>query len=428
MSKSLEVRSLGYLIESGVIDAVNGFPFGKHNEDGAGVPHIRPFNVTTSGEISLAQIKYIPAEAAKGKPRLRRGDIVFNNTNTKELVGKCAVWEDDAEPVFSNHMTRIRVHDASCDAAYLCFAILHHWMIGRSEMLARAHVAQASIIGERFREIEVPWRSPAQQRAIATLLTRVRNSCQFDGKQEKAARRLKAAAMRELFTRGLRGEPQKETEIGPMPESWQIVPLSEVCIPTDQVDLDTEGSRIIQYIDVSSVSRESLAVESTNTYVLKHAPGRARKRVLAGDVIIATIRPTLKRIALIPTELDNQVCSTAFCVLRADAPPEQRKFIYYAVQRDGFIELLGRIQTGSSYPAVTDKQVKAQPIPLPSPDEQCEIVAILDAIDRKIDLHRRKKQVLEELFKALLHQLMTGEIRVTDLDLSALPAPAEATP
>jgi type I restriction enzyme S subunit len=61
-------------------------------------------------------------------------------------------------------------------------------------------------------------------------------------------------------------------------------------------------------------------------------------------------------------------------------------------------------------------------MPLPPLDEQHEIVTILDAIDRKIDLHRQKRAVLEELFKALLHKLMTGEIRVADLDLSALNA------
>ncbi len=61
------------------------------------------------------------------------------------------------------------------------------------------------------------------------------------------------------------------------------------------------------------------------------------------------------------------------------------------------------------------------PIPLPpTEEEQREIVAVLVAIDRKIDLHRKKRAVLEELFKALLHKLMTGEIRVDELDLSVL--------
>jgi type I restriction enzyme S subunit len=118
--------------------------------------------------------------------------------------------------------------------------------------------------------------------------------------------------------------------------------------------------------------------------------------------------------------MDNQVCSTAFCVLRTNDPRGLGKFIFYAIQRPEFIDLLARIETGASYPAVTDRQVKAQPIPLPQKEERDEIVAILDAIDRKIDLHRKKRAALEELFKALLHKLMTGEIRVADLDLAAL--------
>jgi type I restriction enzyme S subunit len=259
-----------------------------------------------------------------------------------------------------------------------------------------------------------------EQKAIAGVLRQTESALQKQFELLQTLQELKQAAMRELFTRGLRGEPQKETEIGPVPEGWEIVPLGSICIATDQVDLTTEGSRRIQYIDVSCVSREALAVVTTNEYLLRDAPGRARKRVFNGDVIFATIRPTLCRVARIPPEMDNQVCSTAFCVLRTNDPRGLGKFIFYAIQRPEFIDLLARIETGASYPAVTDRQVKAQPIPLPQKEERDEIVAILDAIDRKIELHRKKREVLEELFKALLHKLMTGEIRVDELDSSAL--------
>ena len=60
------------------------------------------------------------------------------------------------------------------------------------------------------------------------------------------------------------------------------------------------------------------------------------------------------------------------------------------------------------------------PIWFPDHDQQTEIVEVLDAIDRKIDLHRRKRAVLEELFKSLLHKLMTGKIRVGELDITKL--------
>lgn len=67
-------------------------------------------------------------------------------------------------------------------------------------------------------------------------------------------------------------------------------------------------------------------------------------------------------------------------------------------------------------------------IPQPSPDEQREITSVLDTIDLKIDLHRKKCAVIDELLKTLMHKLMTGQIRVSDLDLSALAVPTvEAT-
>ncbi len=274
----------------------------------------------------------------------------------------------------------------------------------------------------RLASLEIPHPPLSEQQKIALALAKVREAITVHDKTAATAQELKRAAMRELFTRGLRGEPQKETEIGPVPESWGVVELSSLCLATDQVDLTSEADRIIHYIDVSSVSRDSLQVETTTEYRLKDAPSRARKRVRNGDVIFATIRPTLLRAARIDEALDNQVCSTAFCVLRTADPELLGKYVFYAVQRPEFLELLERIETGASYPAVTDRQVKAQPIPLPTPDEQREIVAVLDAIDRKIALHRKKRAVLEELFKALLHKLMTGEIRVSDLDLSALEA------
>jgi type I restriction enzyme S subunit len=81
---------------------------------------------------------------------------------------------------------------------------------------------------------------------------------------------------------------------------------------------------------------------------------------------------------------------------------------------------LNRFKRMAGQPLVTQGMINEHSIPLPQPDEQDEIVAILDAIDRKIGLHKKKRAVLDELFKSLLHRLMTGEIRVDDLDLSAL--------
>lgn len=273
-----------------------------------------------------------------------------------------------------------------------------------------------------IREFEVPAFSFDEQRRIANLLWLVHEAISQSGTLVEEGQILKRASMQELFTYGLRGEAQKDTAIGPMPESWELSTLGTLCESTDSVDLRSEAERVIEYVDVSSISRDYLCIEKTSRFILKEAPGRARKRILTSDIIFATVRPTLLRVAVVPEKLDNQVCSTAFCVLRRDSKMSTHNFIYYVVQRDQFVRQLAEIETGASYPAVTDRMVREQIVPVPSLEEQHEIVAILDSIDRKIDLHRRKRAVLDGLFKTLLHKLMTGEIRVADLDLSPLTA------
>ena len=276
------------------------------------------------------------------------------------------------------------------------------------------------------REFEVPAFTLDEQQRIADVLWLVHEAIGLSEALVEEGQALKRAAMRMLFTRGLRGEARKETGIGLVPESWEVSTLGALCAGTDSVDLRSEGDRIIEYVDVSSISRDYLQIEATSRYILRQAPGRARKRILTGDVIFATVRPTLLRVATVPEELDNQVCSTAFCVLRRHSDMSVDSFIHYVVQREQFVQRLAEIETGASYPAVTDRMVKERMVPVPPLDEQREIVAVLTAIDRKIDLHRRKRTVLDDLFKVLLRKLMTGEIRVDDLDLSALPDTATA--
>jgi len=75
---------------------------------------------------------------------------------------------------------------------------------------------------------------------------------------------------------------------------------------------------------------------------------------------------------------------------------------------------------GSTRGALTCAFLRDLSIPLPSLDEQHEIVGILDVIDQKLDIHQKKRAVLEDLFRSLLHKLMTGAIRVSDFNLAAL--------
>ena len=396
-------------------------PYGLDMSSLPTVPFAPMASIPYGGAYTPEYILKTPNEI-RGGTYFERGDILVAKITPSFENGKQALATELPTPFgfATTEIIPLRPHKEEHDRRLLFFYLLHpdirHHIAERME----GTTARQRVPADALLTLPFPKFSREEETAIADSLEMIQELMAVEARLIQVAKALKRTAMQTLFSRGLKGELQKETEIGPVPESWGLSALGILCESTDSVDLRSEAERIINYVDVSSISRNYLRIEATSPYVLKEAPGRARKRILTDDVILATVRPTLLRVAVVPKELDNQVCSTAFCVLRRDSKMSTRNFIYYVVQRDQFVQQLAEIQTGASYPAVTDRMVKEQVIPVPSLEEQREIVAILNAIDQKIDLHRRKHAVLDDLFKTLLHKLMTGEIRVTELQPSAI--------
>ena len=272
-----------------------------------------------------------------------------------------------------------------------------------------------------LKENKIPLPPLPIQQKIAAVLSTVQTAKKKTEAVINAAKELKKSLMKHLFTYGpvplgkAENAPLKETEIGMVPEEWEVVKLRDYIVRTEQKDM-RKTSAEFNYIDVSGIDRDDLRIISTTKYKSKNAPSRARKLVKEHDVIIATVRPTLRRIALIPKIYNNQICSTAFCVLRGNTNLDNF-YIYYTVQRNSFIDSLGKIQRGASYPAVTDSDVKSQKIPLPALPTQQKIASILSAINQKIQAEENEKKALEDLFKSLLHNLMTAKIRVNHLEV-----------
>jgi type I restriction enzyme S subunit len=162
-----------------------------------------------------------------------------------------------------------------------------------------------------------------------------------------------------------------------MKKGWQTKKLGEVLEKTETVNPLLSPNTEFDYIDVSSVSNKTFQIEDTQRLKGKDAPSRARKLVRTNDIIFATIRPTLQRIAVVPEHLDKQVCSTGYFVLRPK-PGMDHRFVYYWLLTEDFTGQMESLQKGASYPAVTDGDVRAQEIPIPPLAEQQRIVGLLD--------------------------------------------------
>jgi type I restriction enzyme S subunit len=154
--------------------------------------------------------------------------------------------------------------------------------------------------------------------------------------------------------------------------------LSEVCLKTKNIKWSENAGREFEYIDLSSVCRENNNISETQTINAENAPSRAQQIVQLNDVIFATTRPTLKRYSYIDTQHDGQICSTGFCVLRADTKQILPKYLFYLITASDFGNYVEQNQEGTSYPAISDAKVKNYGFALPTLDEQKRIVALLD--------------------------------------------------
>ena len=194
-----------------------------------------------------------------------------------------------------------------------------------------------------------------------------------------------------------------------VPPGWTATTIGEVtervdkCLPTERPDQE------FTYIDISSI--KGTAIRDPKRLLGKDAPSRARQVTRAGDVLLSTVRTNLKHTALVPHDLDEAVASTGFAVLRPASVIEPR-FLFFRVLEQGFVDALSAKQTGSSYPAVRDKDVRAMPIAFPEFAEQQQIVAAIEEqfsrLDAGVHTLGRAVRSLHQLRTSALQNAVTG--------------------
>lgn len=271
-----------------------------------------------------------------------------------------------------------------------------------------------------IREFEAPAFTLDDQRRVAEILWLVHEAINRTEDLVEEAQALKRAAMQTLFTRGLRGEAQKETEIGPVPESWGLRSIGDIFEIGQGLSLkgnlsnDHQG---IPFLRTSNVYWGTIELETVSRMNLSgEAP--PSKLLRTGDLLVCE-GGEIGRAAVWEGEIPGCLYQNHLHRLRPlDTSRTHSKFTMSWLE-EGFKHRNVYEGAGNrtTIPNLSRARLAELSIPDPSADEQREIVNILDAIDRKIDLHRRKRAVLDEMFKALLHKLMTGEIRLRELRL-----------
>lgn len=197
-----------------------------------------------------------------------------------------------------------------------------------------------------------------------------------------------------------------------LPAGWAMPAIQDVCSAVSKRGPSTDQPTF-QYIDLGAIDNRSKAIAEASELQVKDAPSRAKQIVNKGDVVFSNVRVYLENIAIVPDELDGEVASTAFCVLRPKAGIESR-YLYYYVSSKPFIQSVTDLQRGNSPPSVQDGDVKSQRIPLAPTPEQKRIVSKIDELFSRIDegarALRQVSTLVERYRQSVLKAAVTGEL------------------
>ncbi len=181
-----EWKSLGEI--ASVIQS--GFAINKSNEIADGYIHLRTHNIATDGNLNFETLVKVKKELIKEQQSfIEEGDILFNNTNSTELVGKTALVTQNYNYAFSNHITKIKLFNQYSPKLVVFYFVL---LLKNKyfERICHKWIGQSGINTDKLKQIQIPLpKDIKEQEQIAEHLDFV-----FE----------KAKALKELYTKELK--------------------------------------------------------------------------------------------------------------------------------------------------------------------------------------------------------------------------------
>ena len=272
-------------------------------------------------------------------------------------------------------------------------------------------------------EFRMPALTPPEMSLIAHVVWRAHNALVANEELTSKSLATKWASLQTVMTGGVRGEPLKEESVGSVPASWHVNRLGEIAeiaygaqAAVANATDPSIGTLILTNVNLDLDGHINLDKRRYYKIPVSH---RERLSLEKGDVLFNWRSGSADHIGkTVYFDLDGDFTYSSFILRFRPHRSVTSRFLFWwltHLRRIGFFTAQRNV---SSINSVYNASLSATiPIWFPENDEQNEIVGILDGINSKIDLHRRKAASLDELLKILLHKLMTGQIRTAELDM-----------
>jgi type I restriction enzyme S subunit len=403
-----------------IVDSLQpGFACGKRDENG--FVQLRMNNIGLEGKIITDSMLKVPkSETNLEKYRLKKDDVIFNNTNSTALVGKTALFDDEIEDcVFSNHLTRIRVNHELTLAKFVVNFLRLEQKRGTFELLCRRFVGQAAVPRESLLNLGFPLPPINEQKRIISKIEELFNESKTVrkvlDKSMSTMKRLRQFVLASAFRGklvpqdpddepaknrwGIKNIPLSDKDLPTIPSKWCYRKLREISErvsvghvgPTSQYYCDK--SLGIPFIRSQNVRPGKLDLEGIR-YITVDFHNRLKKsQLLSGDLLIVRVGANRGDSCIVPNKIGDMNCANIVFARPFNGISEYLEFYF---QSDYCQRKLIELTTGSAQGVINTKSVAEIPVPIPPLEEQIRIVnriretfSFADQIEKSVEEARK---------------------------------------
>lgn len=385
----------------------SGFASGERDDNG--ILQLRMNNITIDGHVTIDSYLKVPIPTNITDHTLTNGDVLFNNTNSVDLIGKTAIFRDECiNCTYSNHLTRIKVNNKITTPEWVLYNFIRMQRKGYFKRICQRHVGQAGISSSDLERTLIAKPPIPEQRKIATILSTVDMSIEATEKVISQIVLLKKGLIQDLFKKGIDHLNYRDTDLGKIPDSWEVVRLGDVVkeliVPMRDKPKRFEGT--IPWCRIEDFDGKYLYTSKSDQFVNDKIIREMNLKIFPKGTVICSCSANLGVCAIAANDL---ITNQTFIGIIPDESLDN-ELLYYLM--GSFAKRLQRQANGTTIAYLSREEFENFKIVKPPIDEQHKIASILSSIDEIAELYYQNHKKLELLKKGLMQVLLTGKIRV----------------
>jgi len=267
-----------------------------------------------------------------------------------------------------------------------------------------------------LKNFKIPFPPLEEQKRIAYVLSKIQNAIKIQDRIINSLQELKKSMLHKLFTEGIGHTEFKDTEIGKIPKDWEFKTIEEISYKVKAGGTPRRKelkywNGAIPFVTISDITNSRIYIYKTKEKISELGLNNSSAWLVPPNSLLVSMYATIGETAINKIEVATNQAILAII----PKPCFNVEFGAYVIKY--YKKFLYNKNIQSTQKNVNKAILKNFKIPFPPLEEQKRIADILSTIDNKISIEENRKKYFEALFKTMLNKLMTGQIRVKNLEM-----------